>query len=495
MTMERRDLPYTFCKQNRIYVEHTSETPAVIATDATQLSAISEVQRVMGQSLDIKLIPEVDFEQQLNVAYQQRQKSADHLAGGLPTDDLEELAEHFSTQNDLLSEGDNSPLVNFINAILSGAIRANASDIHIESSDDRLIIRYRIDGVLRKVASPSATIAPTLISRIKILSKLDIAEKRVPQDGRMSLRLAGQDIDVRVSTLPATQSERVVLRILDKHRSLLTLDQIGLAATDQAILNNALASAHGIILVTGPTGSGKTTTLYAGLSTINDEQKNILTIEDPVEYQVAGIGQTQHNPKAGFTFAKGLRAILRQDPDVIMVGEIRDTETLQIALQASLTGHLVLSTIHTNSAVSTITRLIDMGAEPFLISSSLLVVVSQRLVRKLCEHCKTPVSPQVRSAVEARYKRDLANIYRAVGCEQCGTSGYRGRIGLYEILPVDETVQRIIAQGGGELELTEYHERKNKTLFADGLEKASAGLTSVEEVLRVSRTKMLVTDE
>ena len=345
-----------------------------------------------------------------------------------------------------------------------------------------------MDGVLREIVQPRRELAPLLVSRIKVMAKLDIAEKRIPQDGRISLRLAGREVDVRVSTLPANHGERVVMRLLDKQAGRLDISHLGLQATDHKRLRDLIHKPHGIILVTGPTGSGKTTTLYAALTELNDHSRNILTVEDPIEYQLEGIGQTQVNTKVDMTFARGLRAMLRQDPDVVMVGEIRDTETAEIAVQASLTGHLVLSTLHTNTAVGAVTRLQDMGIEPFLLASSLLGVVAQRLVRVLCVHCRIgAIADEEECALLGVTPSYAPTIYRPKGCEKCNFSGYRGRLGIYELVMVDDTMRRLIHSHAGEHELEAHARTLSSSIRADGIRKVLKGVTTLEEVVRATR--------
>ncbi len=381
-------------------------------------------------------------------------------------------------------------MIRLINAVLSQAVREQASDIHIETFEDRLTVRFRIDGVLNEVLTPKRMLAPLLVSRLKVMAKLDIAEKRVPQDGRISIRLAGHAVDIRVSTIPSAHGERVVLRLLDKQAGQLELEQLRMNPQVLEAYRRALRTPHGIILVTGPTGSGKTTTLYAGLTHINETSRNILTIEDPVEYLLPGIGQTQVNSKVDMTFARGLRAILRQDPDVVMVGEIRDLETAEIAVQASLTGHLVLSTLHTNTAIGAITRLQDMGIEPFLLSSSLTAVMAQRLVRVLCEQCK-----QAHEASEGELslldiappEGEAVTIYRAEGCDHCNQTGYRGRTGIYEMVEIDEQLRLMIHDEAAEHDMARYARQRAGSILDDGRRRVLAGETTVEEVLRVTQ--------
>jgi general secretion pathway protein E len=402
--------------------------------------------------------------------------------------DLYALAEALPEPEDLLESEDDAPIIRLINALLTQAVKEDASDIHIEPYETRLVVRFRVDGVLREVLTPRRVLAPLLVSRIKVMAKLDIAEKRLPQDGRISLRIAGRAVDVRVSTIPTGQGERVVLRLLDKQAGRLDLGHLGMAPATHAAMDRVIQKPHGIILVTGPTGSGKTTTLYAVLTKLNDRKRNIMTVEDPVEYDLEGVAQTNVNPKVDMSFARGLRAILRQDPDVVMVGEIRDLETAEIAVQASLTGHLVLSTLHTNSAVGAVTRLRDMGVEPYLLSSTLQAVLAQRLVRVLCPHCKQPYGA---SAHECEtFRLDAARppqLHKAQGCKHCNFQGYRGRSGIYELLLVDERLRGMIHDGAGEHEIERYARQFSPSIHQDGLRRVLAGDTSVEELLRVTR--------
>ena len=374
---------------------------------------------------------------------------------------------------DLLEAADDAPIIRMLNALLTQAAKDGASDIHIEPYERSSSVRFRVDGTLREVVQPNKALHAALISRLKIMAELDIAEKRMPQDGRISLRIGGRAIDVRVSTLPSSHGERAVLRLLDKAESRFTLEGLGMDGEVLASFARLIQQPHGIVLVTGPTGSGKTTTLYASLGRVDTATTNVLTVEDPVEYELPGIGQTQVNPKIDLTFAKALRAILRQDPDVIMIGEIRDYETAQIAIQASLTGHLVLATIHTNDAPSSVTRLIDMGVEPYLLSSSLLGALAQRLVRKLCMKCR---------------RQDGEGRWHPVGCEQCSHTGYKGRTGVYELMVVDEAVQTLIHNRAAEQDLANAARACGlRAMREDGERLVRTGVTSAEEVIRVTR--------
>jgi general secretion pathway protein E len=401
-------------------------------------------------------------------------------------DELDMLATDLPTADDLLDSADDAPAIRLINGIIAEAARQGVSDIHIEPYETGLVVRMRVDGVLRETLRMPAHVAPVVVSRIKVMARLDIAERRLPQDGRIGLTLGGKLLDVRVSTLPSRAGERVVLRILDKENAGITLDVLGMTADTNALLREALSEPNGIILVTGPTGSGKTTTLYAGLRLLNDGTRNILTVEDPVEYAMDGVGQTQVNAKVGLTFAAGLRAILRQDPDVVMVGEIRDRETAEIAVQASLTGHLVLSTVHTNDAVGAITRMRDMRIEPFLLASTLRAVVAQRLVRRLCPSCRRPV--QASGSVSSLLGFDPGTvIYEPVGCEDCNGTGFKGRIGVFEAIRIDDTIRRLINDGGDEAIIARHAFLNAPNLGSAARKLVREGLTTPEEAVRISR--------
>tara|TARA_E500000075_G_scaffold84419_1_gene76101 strand:+ start:634 stop:2055 length:1422 start_codon:yes stop_codon:yes gene_type:complete len=453
-----------------------------LATDV-----LLEVRRYLGEVFSLAPIDEDQFRQRLTVAYQRTQNEAAQMAEDLSSDiDLSRLVEELPDVGDLMDTDDDAPIIRLINAILSQAVKEQASDIHIETFEERLSVRYRVDGILSEVLSPKRTLAPLLVSRLKVMAKLDIAEKRVPQDGRISVRIAGYSIDIRMSTIPSAHGERVVLRLLDTQAGQLNLSELQMNEQVDNAYRGALASPHGIILVTGPTGSGKTTTLYAGLSSINDSSRNILTIEDPVEYMLPGVGQTQVNPKVDMTFARGLRAILRQDPDVVMVGEIRDLETAEIAVQASLTGHLVLSTLHTNTAIGAVTRLQDMGVEPFLLSSSLLAVMAQRLVRLLCLECREPYQPGEAERERLGLTDESVQLYRARGCERCNMTGYRGRTGIYELIEIGDALREAIHDGQGEQSLLRFARQQSPGIDADGRRRIISGETSLEEVLRVT---------
>src|SRR5882672_2783584 len=422
-------LSFAFAKRHGVLVNRVVEGVAECTyRDTASPQAIAEVRRYLRRSLRLERVPDARFDELLREAYEAGSDAMQAVEGLDDNTDLAHLAQELPEQADLLDSEDDAPIIRLINAVLTQAVKENASDIHVEPFENRLVVRFRVDGVLREVLQSRRAVAPLVVSRIKVMSRLDIAEKRLPQDGRISLKIAGRAVDVRVSTIPSGHGERVVLRILDKQAGKLDLDSLGMDARTQQLIDELIHKPHGILLVTGPTGSGKTTTLYAGLERLNDNTRNIMTVEDPIEYYIDGIGQTQVNTKVEMTFARGLRAILRQDPDVVMIGEIRDLETAQIAVQASLTGHLVLSTLHTNTAAGAVTRLRDMGVEPYQLSSSLIGLMAQRLVRTLCPHCKQPYQAS-RSECE-QLGIDPANpptLYQAVGCSHCRNTGYHGR--------------------------------------------------------------------
>jgi general secretion pathway protein E len=478
---------FAFAKRHGVLVKRVVEGVAECACreNATPL-AIAEVRRYMRVPLKLERVAEAEFDTLLRLAYEGGSYTMQAVEGLDETTDLAHLAQDLPEQADLLDSDDDAPIIRLINAVLTQAVRENASDIHVEPFENRLVIRFRVDGILREVLQSKRAVAPLVVSRLKVMSKLDIAEKRLPQDGRISLRIAGRAVDIRVSTIPSGHGERVVLRILDKQAGRLDLGALGMVPEIETLIDELIHKPHGILLVTGPTGSGKTTTLYAGLERLNDNTRNIMTVEDPIEYYIDGIGQTQVNSKVEMTFARGLRAILRQDPDVVMVGEIRDLETAQIAVQASLTGHMVLSTLHTNTAAGALTRLRDMGIEPFLLSSSLVGVLAQRLVRVLSPESKQPFQA-------GEYERRLLNLspdepspilYRP---GRDGGSGYRGRSGIYELIVVDDQMRTMIHDGASEHELEKYARNTTPSIRDDGRAKVLRGETTIEEVLRVTR--------
>ncbi|CAI3790970.1 type II secretion system ATPase GspE [Rheinheimera sp. MM224] len=482
-------LPFGFAKRFGVLLQAQADGWLLYVNPQTPPAALLEVRRLLSAPFKVQKLQQTEFDALLEASYQRDSSEAQQIMQDIGNEvDLASLADEIPETEDLLENEDDAPIIKLINAMLGEAIKLGASDIHVETFEKNLVVRFRVDGVLREVLKPNRKLSSLLVSRIKVMAKLDIAEKRVPQDGRISLRIAGRAVDVRVSTMPSSHGERVVMRLLDKNNSHLDLNKLGMTPAIQQNFSQQILKPHGIILVTGPTGSGKSTTLYAGLTEINTKDRNILTVEDPVEYELEGIGQTQVNTKVNMTFARGLRAILRQDPDVVMVGEIRDLETAQIAVQASLTGHLVLSTLHTNTASGAITRLEDMGVEPFLLSSSLLGVLAQRLVRTLCVHCKQAHEPDKEErALLGVTKKDGTLIYRAVGCEHCNQTGYRGRTGIHELLVVDEHTRELIHNGKGEQSIEKYIRTQSPSIRQDGFSKVLTGETTLEEVLRVTR--------
>lgn len=486
----RPPLPFSYARAQRILLLRGQTGCRVLCMADTPISALLEVRRVAGSNLTVTTLSADEFEKQLVSSYQRDSQEARQMMADIGNEmDFYSLAEELPDSDDLLDADDDAPIIRLINAMLTEAIKDKASDIHIETYERQLLVRFRVDGVLREILRLQRNIASVLISRIKVMSKLDIAEKRIPQDGRMVLRIGGRAIDVRVSTLPSNYGERIVLRLLDKNSVSLDLATLGLSLKNQQQIDELIRRPHGIILVTGPTGSGKSTTLYAALSRLNARVRNIMTVEDPIEYELDGISQTQVNPKVDMTFARSLRAILRQDPDVVLVGEIRDGETAQIAVQASLTGHLVLSTLHTNSALGALSRLKDMGIAPFLLSTSLLAVLAQRLVRTLCPDCRQ--SYQVDTAL-ARVMEIApgSKIWQPKGCQRCSYTGYRGRTGIYELLFIDDRVRTAIHRGEGELSIARLVGEKYVTLRDDGRNKVLAGETSWEEVMRVTENQI-----
>lgn len=482
-------LPFAFARSQQILLlqDELATVAEAVCVPGTSALALLEARRVAGVALAVSQVSPEEFERQLVMRYQRDSEEARRLMEDIGNDiDFYTLAEELPDSDDLLDADDDAPIIRLINAMLTEAIKHKASDIHIETFERHLLIRFRIDGVLREILRPQRQLASLLVSRIKVMAKLDIAEKRVPQDGRMALRIGGRAIDVRVSTLPSNYGERVVLRLLDKNSVRLDLETLGMAEHNRRQLDTLIHRPHGIILVTGPTGSGKSTTLYAALSRLNSAERNIMTVEDPIEYELEGIGQTQVNPKVDMTFARGLRAILRQDPDVVLVGEIRDGETAQIAVQASLTGHLVLSTLHTNSALGALSRLQDMGIEPFLLSTSLLGVLAQRLVRTLCPSCRQPYAVDEEQAKQTGLAVGTT-LYHPGGCEKCNYSGYRGRTGIHELLLIDDTVRTAIHRGESELGIARMLGDGRITIRQDGMDKVLAGITTWEEVVRVTK--------
>lgn len=482
-------LPYSFCKRYGVFtvVDEKGLLRANHRAGIT-LDAIAEVQRFCARPVILTELDDKAFDEQLRLLYEGNSSDAFQITTLLSMEeiDLQSTAQDVAQLQDVLEQDNDAPIIRLINAILIDSVKQRASDIHIETTEHHLQVRFRIDGILHKILEVKRSLAPILVSRIKVMSDLDIAEKRIPQDGRMSFRFGNKTVDIRVSLIPSADGERVVMRLLDKSGGVISLDKVGLLEDDRDAISQMITAPFGIILVVGPTGAGKTTSLYATLNELNEGSRNIMTVEDPIEYNLDNISQTQVNTKIGMTFAAGLRAILRQDPDVVMVGEIRDEETANIAVQASLTGHLVLSTLHTNTAASAITRLRDIGIAPYLISSSMVGVIAQRLVRKLCDNCKEIYSA---TPEECRFMREdpmsPPSVYRPVGCEECNHLGYRGRLGIYEVLPNDDTVRKMIHDEKSDNDIADYSHVHRNSLFDDALQKVLLGQTSVAEAMRV----------
>ena len=491
-----RLLPYHFAKAKGVITARQvgGEIEVWLAPDPAS-STLSEVRRMTGKSLKPVLLSKEEFTARLARAYSGGDNTGNddavqEIASNIENAaDLAQLTQSLPEITDLLETENDAPIIKLINALLTQGVRENASDIHLEIFERRSLVRFRVDGALRDVVEPKRSLHAAMVSRVKIMAELDIAEKRLPQDGRIMLRIAGRPVDVRVSTLPTGHGERVVMRLLDKQAGRLSLDGLGMPATTLARLDHLIQQPHGIILVTGPTGSGKTTTLYAALSRLDAHTRNMMTVEDPIEYDLDGVGQTQVNPRIEMTFARALRAILRQDPDVIMIGEIRDLETAQIAVQASLTGHLVLATLHTNSAAGAVTRLVDMGIEPYLLASTLSGVLAQRLVRKLNPASRIERAPNdaeqkmLDSAINPAH-RSIARLFEPTD----SVTGYKGRTGIYELLAVDEGLRKLIHDGAAESDITSAAVTNGMVpLREDGLRWVNEGVTSLEDVLRVTR--------
>jgi general secretion pathway protein E len=478
-------LPLAFARANLLLPLREEEGRLTVAVgDPANLLALDELRGLFSLPVAAVVVPRPVLMDAINRIYSRLSGSAQEVVEELEGEDLSTIATEFAQPKDLLDLADEAPVIRLLNSILFQAVKERASDIHIEPFERELEVRFRIDGILYKMLEPPKVVQEALISRVKIMAGLNIAERRLPQDGRFRVIVAGRDVDIRVSIIPTFFGERVVLRLLDKQKGVLSLSDIGFVPTDVQTMERLLSRSNGIILVTGPTGSGKSTTIYAALSRLNSPEKNIITIEDPIEYQLKGIGQIQVNPKIDLTFANGLRSILRQDPDIIMVGEIRDAETAEIAVQSALTGHMVFSTLHTNDAATAVTRLIDMGIEPFMVASTLSAVLAQRLVRVICPHCKESYQPE----------REYAGItlppllYRGRGCDKCFNLGTMGRVGIYELLLVDAELCSMIIRRTPAGAIKEYALAKGmRTLRDDGLAKAAAGITTIEEVLRVTQ--------
>ena len=478
-------LPYDFVKENDVLAFNDGNSFTVISPNNLSNDIYHEIQRFLKSNFTFSLCNANYFNDLLTNSFSINKDSTELSEELTDEFDLKSFAGSISATEDLLSGSNDTPIIKLINGIISQAVKNRASDIHFEPYEESLIVRFRVDGILKEILKHDSKISSVLISRIKIISGLDISERRLPQDGRVSLSLGDKNIDVRVSTLPSSYGERVVLRLLDKQASQINIDDLGLPSVILQNYKSSLKNPEGIILFTGPTGSGKTTTLYSGLRYLSDSSQNILTVEDPIEYTLTGIGQTQVNTKTGYTFAKGLRAILRQDPDVVMVGEMRDVETAQIGIQASLTGHLVLSTVHTNSAVAAITRLRDMGIESFLLASSLRTIISQRLVRRLCLKCKKQELPSKTSIALFNLDSDK-KVFISSGCEACSNTGYQGRIAIAECIQVDKSLKEMIHNNASENLISDHVFKNNQSIDEASSDLISKGITSCEELIRIN---------
>ncbi|MBW2057668.1 MAG: type II secretion system ATPase GspE [Deltaproteobacteria bacterium] len=490
-------IPIHFAKKYEILpIKRNGESVEVALTDPLNVFPLDDIRLLLGCNVVPVLATSATIIDAINRIYERDSDTAQQIIEDIDEElSLDSLSQELEEPTDLLDASDEAPIIRLVNSMLYQAVNQKASDIHVEPFERDLIVRYRIDGILYNVLNLPKRIQPTIISRIKVMAGLNIAEKRLPQDGRIRIKIAGRDVDIRVSVVPASHGERIVMRLLDKTSTLLKLEDIGFSGGNLEVFSRLIHSPHGIILLTGPTGSGKTTTLYAALTRINSPDKNIITVEDPIEYQIKGIGQIQVNPKINLTFANGLRSIVRQDPDVIMVGEIRDLETAEIAIQASLTGHLVFSTLHTNDSSGAITRLVDMGIEPFLVSSSLLAIMAQRLVRTLCRNCCEPYDPsneELRGLGIRKEELGGKRLYRAVGCSRCMDTGYSGRTGIFELLLVSDEIRSLIMRRSDSGTIKKAAMKRGMlTLRQDGLQKVLEGITTTEEMVRVTQEDIL----
>ncbi|HLM48878.1 MAG TPA: type II secretion system ATPase GspE [Myxococcaceae bacterium] len=492
-----RRVPINFAKQALILpLAVEGDTVALAVADPLNTTVLDHARMLLGMNVSPRIALASTITDAINSVYDRASNEAEQLVDELESTNLDSITHELDEVKDLIDDaGDEAPIIRLINSVLFRAAKERASDIHIEPMDRELLVRFRVDGVLQEIIKPPKRYQNAIVGRVKVMGQLNIAEKRLPQDGRIRIKLAGRDIDIRLSTIPTTFGERIVMRLLDKNTTLLDLTELGMAAHTLEGMEHVIRRPHGIVLVTGPTGSGKTTTLYGALSRINTPDLNILTVEDPVEYQLKGIGQMAVSPKIGLSFAQGLRAFLRQDPDVIMVGEIRDKETAEIAIQASLTGHLVFSTVHTNDAASAVTRLVDMGVEPFLVASSLTAILAQRLVRRVCPDCRvqyTPTEEEVKelgmSKAQFIERHGVEKIYKATGCPSCNQNGYRGRTGIYELLLVDDTVRQLALKNVDASTIKKAAMSNGmRTLLDDGARKIALGETTIAEVLSITQ--------
>jgi general secretion pathway protein E len=488
-------VPINYAKKNRLLpLGQTNGSVSVAIVDPANYEPLDDLRLLFAAPIDAVVVPGTVIDDAINRAYDQASTTtAEELMIDLDEERLDVVASELAQEpRDLLETDDSAPIIKLVNGILSQAVKDRASDIHIEVFERDMVVRFRVDGMMYDVLSPPKRFQPAITSRVKVMSGLNIAEKRLPQDGRIRLRIAGRDIDIRVSSIPTAFGERIVLRLLDRAQAAvdINLDRLGFSGENLRKIERLIRQSHGIILATGPTGSGKSTTLYACLSRINSPEKNIITIEDPIEYQLHGVGQMQVNPKIDLTFASGLRSILRQDPDVIMVGEIRDGETAEIAIQAALTGHLVFSTLHTNDSFGAVTRLLDFGVEPFLVSSSILAVLAQRLVRKLCVDCKEAYSPSPTELARIALTPDdvPGPIFKAKGCRACRNTGYKGRVAIQELMVMDDDIRALVMRNSDAATLRRHcTSRGMKLLRQDGGDRVLAGETSIEELLRMTQ--------
>jgi general secretion pathway protein E len=487
-------VPIAFYRQQKVFpIACTDSGVKVAVSDPLNLQPLDDLAVFLGAPVEPVLSSERELMAAINRFFDRETGSTEQVMQDLEGEDLGAIANEIEETDDLLDLASEAPVIRLMNSILTQAVRARASDIHIEPYERELKVRYRIDGLLYNTLTPPRRLQAAISSRIKVMANLNIAERRLPQDGRIRIRVGEKDVDIRVSVVPTAYGERIVLRLLDKTSVLLGLEEIGMPEAAYTRYSRLIKRSNGIILVTGPTGSGKTTTLYGTLNKINAPELNIITIEDPIEYQLGGIGQIQVNPRIDLTFANGLRSILRQDPDIIMVGEIRDRETAEIAIQASLTGHLVFSTLHTNDAAGAVTRLLDMGVEAFLVSSSVIAIIAQRLVRVICRECREPYRPDLSLVKEMGLDKisDPAFegfFYRGRGCAACFQTGYRGRSGIYELLVIDDNIRSLVMSGvDASVIRRKAIEQGMTTLFRDGVTKIVQGTTTVDEVLRVTQ--------
>ena len=492
-------LQIQFAKRHNVLPIGIEGDAVIVATaNPAAIGPIDDLRVLFGKPIRAVVAPAPAIADAINRAYDRASGTTAELVSGLDEERLDLMATDLNEPVDLLDANDEAPIIRLVNQLIYQAVKDRASDIHIEPFERELVVRFRIDGILYDMVKPPKRFQPVIVSRVKIMAELNIAEKRLPQDGRIRTKIAGKDIDIRVSVIPTAFGERIVMRLLDRSSTLMSLDQLGLVGPNLKTVMRLIKQSHGIILVTGPTGSGKTTTLYAGLQKINSNEKNIITIEDPIEYQLGGVGQMQVNPKIELTFANGLRSILRQDPDVIMVGEIRDVETAEIAIHAALTGHLVFSTLHTNDSFGAVTRLVDMGIEPFLVSSSVIAVMAQRLVRRVCVDCRVRIEPTIEQLMEIGINAEraaTASVYQgsSSGCVRCKHTGYRGRIGIHELLIIDDDVRALVMKNTDAATIRSYATARGMpTLRADGAEKILEGMTTIEEVLRVTQEDLVI---